>query len=76
MVKSGIVLLTGREKADVAVGWKLQSAAGTVVSERERAGVAWTRVRYSQTTIETSLINELRAQLLVKCPRGNHNNSD
>jgi len=41
MVKSGIVMLTGREKADVtdadvAVGWKLQPAAGTVVGERER----------------------------------------
>ena len=41
MVKSGIVMLTGKEKADVAdadvaVGWKLQPAAGTVVGERER----------------------------------------
>jgi hypothetical protein len=36
MVKSEIVLLTGREKADVAVGWKLQPATGTVVGERER----------------------------------------
>ena len=36
-----MVLLTEREKADVsdadvAVGWKLQPAAGTVVGERER----------------------------------------
>ena len=41
MVKSGMVLLTGRERvdvadADVAMGWKLQAAAGTVVDERER----------------------------------------
>jgi hypothetical protein len=41
MVKSGMVVLTGREKADVAdadvlVGWKLQPAAGTIVGERER----------------------------------------
>jgi hypothetical protein len=41
MVKSGMVVLTGREKADVTdadvlVGWKLQPAAGTVVDERER----------------------------------------
>jgi hypothetical protein len=41
MVKSGMVVLTVREKldvadADVTVGWKLQSAAETVVSEKER----------------------------------------
>jgi hypothetical protein len=41
MVKSGMLVLTGREKADVAyadvaVGWKLQPAAGTVVEEREK----------------------------------------
>jgi hypothetical protein len=41
MVKSGMVVLTGREKADVTdadvlVCWKLQPAAGTVVDERER----------------------------------------
>jgi hypothetical protein len=41
MVKSKIVMLTGREKTDVpdvdvAVGWKLQPVAGTVVGERER----------------------------------------
>jgi hypothetical protein len=36
MVKSGMMVLTKREKADVAVGWKLQPAARTVVGERER----------------------------------------
>jgi hypothetical protein len=41
MVKSGMVVLTVREKldvadADVTVGWKLQPAAETVVSEKER----------------------------------------
>jgi hypothetical protein len=35
MVKSEMVVLTGREMTDVAVGWKLQPAAGAVV-ERER----------------------------------------
>jgi hypothetical protein len=29
-------VLTGREKADVPVGWKLYPAAGTVVGEREK----------------------------------------
>jgi hypothetical protein len=82
MVKSEIVLLTGRKKVDVAVGWKLQPATGIVVGERERererekSDVAWVRVRYRQATTETSLINELHAQLLVKCSRGNHNNSN
>jgi hypothetical protein len=41
MIKSAMRVLTGREKTDVAdadmtVGWKLQPAAETVVSERER----------------------------------------
>jgi hypothetical protein len=41
MVKSGMVVLTGREKTDmvdanVAVGWMLQPAAKGVVCERER----------------------------------------
>jgi hypothetical protein len=41
IVKYGMVLLIGREKVDVshvdvAVGWKLQPAAGTMVGERER----------------------------------------
>jgi hypothetical protein len=36
MVKSEIVMLTGKEKTDVTVGWKLQPVAGTVVGERER----------------------------------------
>jgi hypothetical protein len=41
MVKSRMMVLTGREKAnvadaDVAVGWKLQPAAGTVVGDSER----------------------------------------
>jgi hypothetical protein len=36
MVKSGMRVLTGREKTEVAVGWKLQPAVGTVVGERER----------------------------------------
>jgi hypothetical protein len=36
MVKSRIGVLTGREKTDVAVGWKLQPAAETVLGERER----------------------------------------
>jgi hypothetical protein len=36
MVNSGMVVLTGREKADVAMSWKLQPTAETVVDERER----------------------------------------
>jgi hypothetical protein len=36
MVKSGMVVLTGRENADMTVGWKVQPAAGTIVSEKER----------------------------------------
>jgi hypothetical protein len=38
MFKSGMVVLTWREKtdADVAVGWMLQPTAGAVVGERER----------------------------------------
>jgi hypothetical protein len=41
IVKSGMVVLTGREKtnvtdADMAVGWKLQPTTGTVLGERER----------------------------------------
>jgi hypothetical protein len=41
MIKSEMVVLTRREKtdvtdADVAIGWKLQPTAGTVVGERER----------------------------------------
>jgi hypothetical protein len=31
-----MVVLTGREKADVAVGWMLQPAAGASVGENER----------------------------------------
>jgi hypothetical protein len=36
MLKCRIVVLTGREKTDVAVGWMLQSVAGAVVGERGR----------------------------------------
>jgi hypothetical protein len=41
MVKSGMMVLTEREKTDVTdtdvtVGWKLQPAAETAVGERER----------------------------------------
>jgi hypothetical protein len=36
MVKSRIGVLTGREKVDVAVGWKLQPAAGIIEDEKER----------------------------------------
>jgi hypothetical protein len=41
MVKSGMVVLTRRKKADVTdadvtVGWMLQPAAGAVLGERER----------------------------------------
>jgi hypothetical protein len=46
MVKSGIVLLAGKEKVDVAVGWKLQPAAGTVVGERERE--SWRNIGESE----------------------------
>jgi hypothetical protein len=31
-----MMVLTGREKVDVAVGWMLLPTAGTVVGERER----------------------------------------
>jgi hypothetical protein len=36
MIKSGMVVLTRREKSDVAMGWMLQPTVGTVVGERER----------------------------------------
>jgi hypothetical protein len=38
MVKSGIVVLTEKKKADadVAVGWMLQPAARAVLGEKER----------------------------------------
>jgi hypothetical protein len=36
IVKFEIVMLTGREKTDMTVDWKVQPAAGTVVSERKR----------------------------------------
>jgi hypothetical protein len=49
MVKSGMRVLIGREKTEVAVGWKLQPVVGTVVGER-----ALVRVRYSQPTTRTS----------------------
>jgi hypothetical protein len=45
IVKSEMVVLTRREKADVAMGWMLQPATGAVVGkrEREKADVTWTR---------------------------------
>jgi hypothetical protein len=55
MVKSVMVLLTERENVDVVVGWKLQPATETVVDEREKADMMWTRVRYNLTTTGTSL---------------------
>jgi hypothetical protein len=36
MDKFRMRVLTGRENTEVAVGWKLQPAVGTVVGERER----------------------------------------
>jgi hypothetical protein len=38
MIKSGMVVLTRREKADidVVVSWMLQPAAGALVGKRER----------------------------------------
>jgi hypothetical protein len=36
MVKSGMVVLTEREKSDMTVCWKLQPAAGTIMDKRER----------------------------------------
>jgi hypothetical protein len=36
MVKFGMVVLIGREKTDMLVGWILQPAARVVVGERER----------------------------------------
>jgi hypothetical protein len=41
IIKSEMVVLTGREKADmpdadVVVGWMLHPAVGTVMDERER----------------------------------------
>jgi hypothetical protein len=36
MVKSGMMLITGREKTDMAMGWMLQSVAETVVGESKR----------------------------------------
>jgi hypothetical protein len=36
MFKFEMMVLTGRENANVTVGWMLQSVAETVVDERER----------------------------------------
>jgi hypothetical protein len=36
MVKSRIVVLTGKEKTDVAVCWMMQPTAGAMLGERER----------------------------------------
>jgi hypothetical protein len=36
MVKSRMGVLTGREKTDVALGWKLQPAAGIIEDEKEK----------------------------------------
>jgi hypothetical protein len=36
MVKSEMVVLTRREKVDVAMDWMLQPAAGAVVGKREK----------------------------------------
>jgi hypothetical protein len=36
MVKSEMVVLTGRENAAMSVGWMLQSAAVAVMDENER----------------------------------------
>jgi hypothetical protein len=36
MVKCGMVLLTEKEKTDVAVGYMLQPAAGGMVDKREK----------------------------------------
>jgi hypothetical protein len=35
MVKSGMMVLAGREKTDMIMSWKLQPTAETVVDERE-----------------------------------------
>jgi hypothetical protein len=48
-------VLIGREKADIAdidmfVGWKLQSAAGTVVGENEREN--WRDVSESEIQLD------------------------
>jgi hypothetical protein len=70
MVKSGMVVLTRREKVDMAdtdvvVGWMLQPAVGTVVDKREKANVTWERVRYSHATTGTSLMR-YRCMPIVK----------
>jgi hypothetical protein len=46
MVKSAMVVLTERERSDMAdadvdVGWMLQPAARAVVDERERKKLMW-----------------------------------
>jgi hypothetical protein len=51
IVKFGMVVLAGRENADVTdadvpVGWKLQPAAGTIVGESERE--SWCSVGESE----------------------------
>jgi hypothetical protein len=35
-LNSEMVVLTGRENADITVGWKLQPTAETVVGKRQR----------------------------------------
>jgi hypothetical protein len=36
IIKFGMIVLTGREKTDVTVGWMLQPATRALVGERER----------------------------------------
>jgi uncharacterized membrane protein YGL010W len=46
MIKSKMMMLTEREKSDVVIGWILQHAARTVMSEkREKTDMMWTKVR-------------------------------
>jgi hypothetical protein len=59
MVKSEIVMLIEREKVDAD---ELQPAW---VRGREKANVAWTRIKYNQMTTETSLRCVLEAFLCL-----------
>jgi hypothetical protein len=61
MVKSEIVMLIEREKVDAD---ELQPAWAR---GREKANVAWTRIKYNQMTTETSLSVFLKP-FFVSCP--------
>jgi DUF1365 family protein len=63
MVKCGIVVLTGREKADMAVDFMLEP---WWTRGREKANMMWERVRYSQVTTKISLRGQVEEKQLAE----------